>query len=65
MYANGIGVPQDYVEGYKWLTLAAAQTFPDQYAAIATRDTLASQVTPIQIAQAWTLVRNWKPKPER
>jgi len=62
MYANGIGVPQDYVEGYKWLTLAAEQSFPD---AIATRDTLASKMTPIQIAEAWTLARNWRPKPEQ
>jgi len=65
MYANGTGVPQDYVEGYKWLTLAAEKNFPDQYAAIATRETLASKMTPIQIAQAWTLVRNWKPKSEQ
>lgn len=64
MYANGIGVPQDYVEAYKWLTLAAEQTFPDQYAALATRDTLLSKMTLIQIAQAWTLVRSWRSKPE-
>jgi len=25
MYSNGQGVPQDYIQAYKWINLAAAQ----------------------------------------
>ena len=48
MYYNGQGVPQDYVEAYKWYNLAASQG--DKAASIS-RNNLASQMTPDQIAR--------------
>jgi TPR repeat protein len=66
-YADGLGVPQDYIQAHKWYNLAASQV---QYAdirndTIKKRDTLARKMTPIQIAEAQKLAREWKPKPER
>lgn len=55
LYENGRGVPQDYVEAHKWFNLAAAQA--QIYAE--DRDTLASRMTPDQIAEAQRLAREW------
>jgi TPR repeat protein len=59
MYFGGVGVPKDYVEAHKWLSLAAAQGYKDtaQF-----RDLIASAMTPAQIAEAQRLAREWKPK---
>ena len=56
-------MPQDYVEAHKWLNLAAALSQGDNQKAMAdTRDGLAKQMTPQQIAEAQRLAREWKPK---
>jgi uncharacterized protein len=61
-YAVGRGVPQDNVSAHMWCNLAAAQGDQD---AAKSRDDLATQMTPSQIAMAQQLAREWKPKPER
>jgi TPR repeat protein len=58
-YEMGQGVPQDYVEAYKWFSLAAAGV---EEAAIKSRDDVARQMTPAQITEAQRLAREWKPK---
>ncbi|MFH1914989.1 MAG: tetratricopeptide repeat protein [Pseudomonadota bacterium] len=59
MYAKGQGVPQDYVEAYKWCNLSAAQGNSD---AVKNRDILSASMTPEQIAEGQRLSREWKPK---
>jgi TPR repeat protein len=61
--ADGIGVPQDYVEAHKWYNVAAPRS---KYADIRKdimklRDELALKMTPVQIAEAQRLAREWKP----
>jgi uncharacterized protein len=62
-YADGIGVPQDYVEAHKWFNVAAPRTkYGDIRADIMKRrDELALKMTPSQIAEAQKLARDWKP----
>jgi TPR repeat protein len=73
-YAEGIGVPQDSVEAYKWYDLAAAnvpaprgkQNFETIRAdRIKQRNVLARRMTRAQIAEAQRLAREWQPKLER
>jgi hypothetical protein len=54
MYANGIGVPQDYVRAHMWwdLALAAGQDVAGQY-----RELVATKMTAEQIAEAQKLAR--------
>ena len=52
MYANGWGVPEDYVLAYAWLNLAAAQG--DKGSAEA-KDMLRPKMTTDQIARAQKL----------
>jgi uncharacterized protein len=59
MYANGRGVPQDYILAHMWYNLTAAQGDQD---AIKNRDLIAGNMTPAQIAEAQRLAREWKPK---
>jgi hypothetical protein len=66
MYNTGQGVPQDYVQAYMWLTLAAAR-FPASQAewrgkAIRDRDEVAPKMTPEQIDEAQRLAQEWKPE---
>jgi TPR repeat protein len=58
MYLAGVGVPQDYVQAYMWLNLSAARGMKR---AVEERDQLAQSMTPVQIAQAKKLAREWKP----
>jgi len=59
MYTKGnMGVLQDYVLGYMWFNLAAAQ---NEENAAGARDETASLMTPAQIAEAQKLAREWKP----
>jgi len=51
-YANGVEVPKDYVQAYRWLNLAAAQGL---MTAARSRDALAKEMTREQIAQAQAL----------
>ena len=57
-YGLGGRVPQDYVEGHKWLNLAAAAGHTE---AGETRELVEKEMTPEQIAEAQRLAREWKP----
>ena len=59
MYASGQGVKQNLVLAYMWLSLAANQ---DDKEAAELRDQVAPRMTPVQIAEAQKLAREWKPK---
>ena len=61
MYRDGRGVPQGYVEAHKWHDLAASRITGDtreEYAE--TRDALAEEMTPAQLAEAQRLARDWQ-----
>jgi len=60
IYSKGQCVPQDDVQAHMWLSLAAAQGKESYYRK--TRDKLAEQMTPAQIAEAQRLAREWKAK---
>jgi TPR repeat protein len=57
-YDNGLGVPQDRIRAYMWLSLAAMQ---GRDRAAAFRDLVARLMTPGQLAEAQKLSREWKP----
>ena len=57
-YGNGDGLPQDYVLAHTWFNLSAAQ---GNRHAITGRDMVAKLMTPVQIAEAQKLAREWKP----
>ncbi len=59
MYDEGRGVPKDYVLAHMWLNLAAAKGGKD---AVKLRDLLEEIMTPVQLAEAQRLAREWKPK---
>jgi TPR repeat protein len=62
MYELGNGVPQDYVLAYMWFALVASHgTRPY---AMRSKDRVAQQMNPDQIAEAQKLAREWKPKSE-
>ena len=56
-YANGQGVAQDYVQAHKWLNLGATSGDAD---AVKSRDLVASEMTPAQIAEAQRLASAWR-----
>ena len=58
MYAEGRGVPQDYVRAHMWFDLAAAQGEPK---AATVLEMAERRMTPAQIAEAQKLARDWKP----
>jgi TPR repeat protein len=59
--ANGRGVPQNLVEAYMWLSLAAARLPPGQVSELAVRgrDAVRASMTLAQIAEAQRLAREW------
>ncbi len=59
MYANGQGVPQDYVEAHKWYNLSASRLTDEEDRNLATknRDSVAAEMTPAQVAEAQKLAR--------
>lgn len=57
MYANGTGAPQDYVESYKWMHLAAEAGLPE---ALAARARLASDMSASEIKLAMDRAEQWK-----
>jgi len=59
IYQAGKGVPQDYIQAHMWFNLAGEQ---GNTKAAELRDNLAKQMTPVQIAEAQRLAREWKPK---
>ena len=50
MYERGQGVTKDYIEAYKWYTLAAGAE--QNVFAVANRENLARRMTPTQIQEA-------------
>ncbi|WP_347340255.1 hypothetical protein [Bradyrhizobium cytisi] len=59
MYAEGRGVPQDYVPAHMWFSLSAAQG--EKKAAKTLIEMAERRMTPAQIAEAQKLARDWKP----
>jgi len=59
IYANGRGVPQDYVVAHMWFNLAASRG--DQEAA-EMRDSIEKSMSAVQVAEAQKMAREWKPQ---
>jgi TPR repeat protein len=60
MCAAGRGVAQDYVEAHKWRNLAAALTTAENQKRFASvRDSLATKMTPAQLAEAQKRASKW------
>ena len=59
MYERGRSVPQDYVQAYRWYTLAAAKGLKE---AVKGRDLLEKRMNPAQLAKAQQMAREWTPK---
>ena len=64
MYAVGHGVPQDFVQAYKWFNIAASTETDkeERDRSVSNRDLVSGKMTPNQIAEAQRLAREWKPK---
>lgn len=59
-YVYGHGVAQDYVQGYMWMELAAPKAnVADGKRYAATRDRVAANMSPAQIAEAQRLALTW------
>jgi TPR repeat protein len=59
-YSPGSGIPKDYVEAHKWMSLAAARATGDSQKRFENeRDSLARVMTPEQIAEAERRAREW------
>jgi TPR repeat protein len=59
-YNSGSGVPKDYIEAHKWMSLAAARaTGGNQKRFADARDSLAKVMTPEQIAEAQKRASEW------
>lgn len=58
MYANGRGVPQDYIQAYKWFSLSEARGNEEAEKSLAN---CAGHMTSAQITEARQLVVEWKP----
>jgi TonB family protein len=59
-YRTGAGVKQDYVQAYKWFSLAASAEGGKREEAAKLRDQVAGKMTPEQMLQARQLVMEWK-----
>jgi len=57
MYANGDGVPRNYVDAYMWFELALAAGFED---AVKYRSLVEEVMTPEQVADARKRAKVWK-----
>jgi TPR repeat protein len=63
MYADGRGVPKNYVNAYIWLNLSAAQG--DRVGgdvAVKLRDLVEQRMTPVQLTEAKKFAYEWKSK---
>jgi TPR repeat protein len=56
IYANGRGVPQDYVSAHMWFSLAADHGFERGRTSY---ERLAKRMTPDQVTEAQRLTREW------
>jgi hypothetical protein len=63
IYFGGDGVPQNYVEALKWLTLQASRNKDKEDDTL--RQMFTSKMTTQQIAEAQRLASQWRPTPER
>ena len=62
-YANGRGVPQEYVQAHKWVSLAAScATENEQGGYTDVRKSVAPEMTSKQISEAQRIAREWRPK---
>ena len=64
VYANGHGVPQDYVRAHMWFNIAAAAAGASDASvrdSVKWRDLVATRMTPAQIAEAQRLAQEWRP----
>jgi hypothetical protein len=63
MYADGLGITQDYVDAYMWLTLSVDLAMDKQSQVIRKaadlRDPIAKKMTPQQTAESQRLAREW------
>ena len=59
MYAQGQGVPQDYVSAHMWFNLSGSNGHKK---AVESRNILERKMTKQQIEKAQEMARNWKPK---
>ena len=65
LYNKGHGVPEDYILAYKWLNLAASRASgPKRDYSFRIRDSVATKMSPAQIARAQALSMEWRPVPE-
>ena len=66
IHAEGLGVQQDYVEAYKWLTLSLEESTDKQNPffkqAADLRDSIAKNMNPQQIAEARRRAGDWRLK---
>jgi TPR repeat protein/transposase-like protein len=64
MYDQGVGVAPDPVQAHKWFSLAAAgeSNTGTRATAMKTRDSIAAEMSPEQLAEAEKLAREWKRK---
>ncbi len=66
MYAEGNGVPQDYVQSHKWFNLAASRYLASEKEcrdrAVNNRELIAANMTPARTYNAQWLARVWWPK---
>jgi hypothetical protein len=59
LYADGKGVPQDYVEAYFWLSLATASGSHSSTNGVDDRDLVASHLTKTVLLETQGRARNW------
>jgi hypothetical protein len=60
IYSEGLGVPQDHLRAYLWISVAAKRALGDsQKRFIDLRDTTAGFLTPVQLAEAQDLIPQW------
>ncbi len=65
LYNKGHGVPEDFIQAYKWLNLAATRASgPKREFSHRIRDSVASKLSPAQLAKAQALAMAWRPIPE-
>jgi hypothetical protein len=67
LYSFGQGVPQDYVEAYFWLDLAASVSGPNQEKYAANRQMVGQHLTTDQVSDVQDRVAAWKaahPRPD-
>ena len=61
VFAEGFGVPQDYVHAYAWCNLSASRSEGDsRVESVKCRDTASEHLSPTQLAEAQRLSSNWQ-----